>query len=790
MADQKIRVDILGNAKGLSRSLKTASSNLKKFGNQTRAIGNSLKTRLTLPLALAGGAAIKSAVDFQKSMTKIKTLVGVAGSEVDKMGGSVRKMAADTGISSKDAADALFFITSAGLRGADALSVLDQSTKAAAIGLGDAAVVADLATSALNAYGIENLNAEQATDILTGAVREGKLSAESLAMSMGKVLPFASQLGIQFNEVGAAFAAMSRTGTDAATASTQIKGIMTALLNPTKQAEKQLEKLNLSSAGLRMQLREEGLLATLQTLTDRFGDNEEAAGNVFGNVRALAGVLDLMGSNLESTRKIFSNMNNTAGITSRAFSTLEKDSAFKLEKSLNKLRSTFTTLGASLLDVFLPVIQNISAFVLNAVSAFKSLSPEVQKFSIVMAGVAAVLPFVISTIGTLITVLGSIMSPIGLLIAGLTGIALVIHKNWNAIIPVVVGLQNRFVDLFNTSKPLRIAIFALRSAFKSAFILAKAQIDQVVNGFSTMWRLIKEFAERGFKGSFTDILEQGFNNAKAITKKSATDVAETFSDGYKEALSANLKHATVEGVQSGLSNAADGIKSKISELTSLFGSGDGGAAASSGDTTGGGGGGATSTPKAEFSHGFLAQGVAAESDAINLAFEGLENSLVDGFGGAIEGLVSGNASMGQAFGGLLGMLGDVAIQIGKTAIQIGISMKAVKMSFKNPATAIAAGIALIAVGSFIKSFGAKFSGGGGGVPALANGGIVSAPTLAMVGDNRGAGRGNPEVIAPLNKLEGMIGGSQSVSVGGEFRIQGQDLVVALQRANRNRDRIL
>jgi len=111
------------------------------------------------------------------------------------------------------------------------------------------------------------------------------------------------------------------------------------------------------------------------------------------------------------------------------------------------------------------------------------------------------------------------------------------------------------------------------------------------------------------------------------------------------------------------------------------------------------------------------------------------------------------------------------------------------MSFSNPATAIAAGIALIAMGSFIKSFGAQFSGGGG-IPALANGGIVSAPTLAMVGDNRGAGRGNPEVIAPLNKLEGMIRGSQSVNVGGEFRVQGQDLVVALQRANRNRDRIL
>lgn len=42
------------------------------------------------------------------------------------------------------------------------------------------------------------------------------------------------------------------------------------------------------------------------------------------------------------------------------------------------------------------------------------------------------------------------------------------------------------------------------------------------------------------------------------------------------------------------------------------------------------------------------------------------------------------------------------------------------------------------------------------IPRLAKGGIVTAPTLALVGDNAGANAGNPEVIAPLNKLQGMI----------------------------------
>ncbi len=42
------------------------------------------------------------------------------------------------------------------------------------------------------------------------------------------------------------------------------------------------------------------------------------------------------------------------------------------------------------------------------------------------------------------------------------------------------------------------------------------------------------------------------------------------------------------------------------------------------------------------------------------------------------------------------------------------------------------------------------------IPKLANGGLVSAPTLAMVGDNRNAAV-DPEVVSPLSKLQDMIG---------------------------------
>lgn len=69
-----------------------------------------------------------------------------------------------------------------------------------------------------------------------------------------------------------------------------------------------------------------------------------------------------------------------------------------------------------------------------------------------------------------------------------------------------------------------------------------------------------------------------------------------------------------------------------------------------------------------------------------------------------------------------------------------------------------------------------------GIPKFANGGIVSGPTLAMVGEYGGASN-NPEVIAPLNKLRSMLA-PQGMSIGEvEFVIKGRNLVGILQKEN-------
>ncbi len=77
-------------------------------------------------------------------------------------------------------ANALCIVASAGFRGSDALDILETSAKAAAVGPGDTAVVANAITSAVNAHGAANLTAARAAEILITTVRDGKIPAEEL----------------------------------------------------------------------------------------------------------------------------------------------------------------------------------------------------------------------------------------------------------------------------------------------------------------------------------------------------------------------------------------------------------------------------------------------------------------------------------------------------------------------------------------------------------------------------------------------------------------------------------
>ena len=338
------------------KGLNNARNALKKFGSFAADV-----TKVAAAaVAAVGVASVREAAQFETSFAKIQGLVGVTAEEIEVLEDAARRLGPQFGKSGIEAADALFFITSAGLRGAAATEVLEASLKGAAIGLGDTKTIADLATSAVNAYGESNLGGAEAVDVLAEAVRLGKLEPAELAGAMGQVLPLASNLGVSFDQVGAALAGMSKTGTDAATASTQLRQILATLAKPTNGANDALAEMGLSAAGLREQIKEKGLFSTLETLTDAFDGNIEATTEVFGNIRALSGVLDLMGASAEDNALVFEQMADKTGVLDEALGITADTAAFKFDVAMATARDSLLEIGGAILEHVSPRLDDFS----------------------------------------------------------------------------------------------------------------------------------------------------------------------------------------------------------------------------------------------------------------------------------------------------------------------------------------------------------------------------------------------------------------------------------------------
>jgi len=453
------------------KGIKKGESSLKKFGGVAGKIG----AASVAAIAGIGTAALKMSSEFETSFAKIEGLVGVSKAQIGELEDAAKTLGPQFGRSAQEAADALFFITSAGLRGADATTVLEASLKGAAAGLGDTKTIADLATSAVNAYGPSVLDGAKAVDVLTEAVREGKLEPAELSSAMGQVLPISSALGVGFDEVGAAMAAMSRTGTDASTAATQLRQIMSTVAKPTAEAEEQLANMGMSAEGLRELIAEEGLLAGLEALTDGFDGNIEATSSVFGNVRALSGVLDLMGPNVEGTRQIFENMTDDVGALDDAFEAVEETAGFKMNKAMETAKVSLLGVGdillpiaARMLDSLMPVIDSLGPLLEDL---FTELEPVIGELlgmlPDLLEALSPIFPIIGDIAGVFLDLVKAALPPfIDILdillpvIADLTGVlGEFIGDALEMLAPLLVDIVDAFAPFIEASLPIFMDMF-------------------------------------------------------------------------------------------------------------------------------------------------------------------------------------------------------------------------------------------------------------------------------------------------------------------------------------------
>jgi hypothetical protein len=166
------------------------------------------------------------------------------------------------------------------------------------------------------------------------------------------------------------------------------------------------------------------------------------------------------------------------------------------------------------------------------------------------------------------------------------------------------------------------------------------------------------------------------------------------------------------------------------------------------------------------------------------AYQSLFADLAVTLGNSLAALATNQNPVQTFLNGVLNSVAGFMDSFGKSIIAVGIATSKFNFALttlQGPA-AIAAGIALVAAAGVARNL-AKT-----GPTAFAQGGIVSGPTLGLVGEYPGAST-NPEVIAPLDKLKSLIGGNgEGSGFIAETRISGRDLSIVLNRYNKDNAR--
>lgn len=313
-----------------------------------------------LAAAAAGGATFLMGT---QSETAFNTLQAMAGVSADQMG-SYRQAVDETGVkfgkTTTEMANGLYYVVSAGFSGADAITVLDDATMAAAASNTDMKVTADALTSAMNAYGVDASQAGNYTDIMTQAVVQGKQQFSDFASSIGVAAVQGRVAGVSFAEVASAEATMTQSGLSAHRAVMNLDFLMRNVGLSTQVVADKAKKLGFefdSNAYSTMTLMEK-----LQYLKSISGDNVAGFEKLTGGANGLTAAAILLSKNGSTYNGILDTMKNSSGSTAQAFAThtaTTKYAADVTAASYSVLADKFQKLAAPTVNTFLEHLSTI-----------------------------------------------------------------------------------------------------------------------------------------------------------------------------------------------------------------------------------------------------------------------------------------------------------------------------------------------------------------------------------------------------------------------------------------------
>lgn len=302
---------------------------------------------LALGAASVGVAAlsIKSFSDFEKKMADVTTLLGVGGNASEAYGETVNRLGTEFAVAGGKVgvAASLYQVVSAGfIDAAEASTVLETAVKASVGGSVEASVAITGLTQVLNAYGLEADQAESISDIMFQTVAKGVTTYEQLGSSLSTVLPTAASLGVNFETVSAALATLTQQGLSAAEATTSLNRMMLAFLKPSTEMSLALNEIANEQGILSVEVQNAtsdyiAQQAELNSLTNAYTETTEA-------VSGMSAELDDMSDAMAVNRVKIQELRLTARQQGRELTESELEEIDKIKLANEELSLSYNKL--------------------------------------------------------------------------------------------------------------------------------------------------------------------------------------------------------------------------------------------------------------------------------------------------------------------------------------------------------------------------------------------------------------------------------------------------------------
>lgn len=480
-------VKIAADISSLSKGLDNAQKKIQKVAGTFTKAGAKLTASITLPLVALGAKAVSVSAQFEQSMANAASVAGATGEEFNRMTELARKMGSKTVFSASEAADALYYMASAGYKVDQMESSLEAVLNLASATQSDLAFTTETVISTLNQYGLEADQAERVTNVFASAIGNSMASMDKLANSMGYVGPVANSLGYSIEETVGALSVLYNAGYDGSTAGTALRQSLVALMNPSSAAMQVFRRLGLNYKDLNPATND---FADILDRLAASGMDTSQTMKVFG-ARAGPGMLALMEAGGDAVREMTESVTGTSKASEMA--AVQVDT---LQGQIKLLKSEVEEICLQFGDIFIPIIrQLITKYITPLTHKIMGLTAGQKKQIVVIALLAA-------AVGPLLTVIGKLIGSGGTLIK----LAKVLFSKAGLIIAIIGALVGAVVYLWNTNDEFKDATIQVFNKIKETIL-------KVADAIKAWWN---ENGER-IKAAVVKVLMAIWNTTVEVT---------------------------------------------------------------------------------------------------------------------------------------------------------------------------------------------------------------------------------------------------------------------------------